>query len=703
MTSAPLVANRRSRRFPGCPPKRLALCAALAAVLGTAGAQAQTAPAQADDGTVYLSPLVTQADETDPYAEPAADSAISADAIDLFGGQNLDDVLRSTAGTFTRDNPQNPGVAVNIRGLEGSGRVNMTIDGIRQNFRFAGHEAQGFTYVDPALLAGIDVSRGAVSGVGGAGALAGSVNFRTLGADDILGGGRDAGGFAALNWGDNGSGFAPVAAGAARWGAISLAAAVSRRSPDDYDNGDGVEVPGTAQDLTSGLIKFEYRPSETHRLSLGGLYYDNDFLANSYNQNIDSRQYTAGYAYTPGTDWVNLRVNAYRSDVTMTYDDAPGIPTGGTAMGRVIEDVGTGFDVSNTSRLGSNLTTTYGVEYFDDDVDVVNSAAVPDRGVNPSGESSIGGVFADTRLSVGITDVIVGLRYDRFTLKGHGSVTAGNPLGMPEGPYTVDRSDGRFNPKLTLALNPADWVQPYVSWSKTFRPPTISETMTGGSHPASGGPPQSFFPNPFLKPETSRGWEAGANFLAGPALTADDSLRVKLGYFHNRVEDYITAVMGQGVYFGNNPGTSTVKGVELEGGYDAGFVFANLSYTHTDSDLPAQVNGFGAQSYVPDDVVSATIGTRLLERRLTLGTRYYKVSRSFIGDINAYDGDPWDPGYHLVDLFANYVFGNGTELRANVSNLLDEAYTPVLSTPAGGSEIDTGRGRTVSLTAKFRF
>ena len=66
-------------------------------------------------------------------------------------------------GTSTRENPQNPGVAVNIRGFEGSGRVNMMIDGVRQNFRFTAHEAKGFAYVDPALLAGVDIMRGARS------------------------------------------------------------------------------------------------------------------------------------------------------------------------------------------------------------------------------------------------------------------------------------------------------------------------------------------------------------------------------------------------------------------------------------------------------------------------------------------------------------------------------------------------------------
>jgi len=95
-------------------------------------------------GANYLSPIVVQgATGTDPYVTPGPVSTITPDEIEQFGGKNIDDVLRATPGTFTRDNVQNPGVAVNIRGLEGSGRVNMMIDGVRQNFRFTGHEAQG--------------------------------------------------------------------------------------------------------------------------------------------------------------------------------------------------------------------------------------------------------------------------------------------------------------------------------------------------------------------------------------------------------------------------------------------------------------------------------------------------------------------------------------------------------------------------------
>src|SRR6185295_7461812 len=120
------------------------------------------------------------------YNTPAAVSMATRSDLETFGQLDTGDVLRTMPGTFTRENPQNPGLSVNIRGLEGSGRVNMMIDGVRQNFRFTGHEAQGFTYIDPLLLAGIEVQRGAVSTAGGAGALAGTANFRTLGVEDSI-------------------------------------------------------------------------------------------------------------------------------------------------------------------------------------------------------------------------------------------------------------------------------------------------------------------------------------------------------------------------------------------------------------------------------------------------------------------------------------------------------------------------------------
>ena len=228
--------------------------------------------------------------------------------------------------------PQNPGLAVNIRGFEGSGRVNTMIDGVRQNFRFTGHEAQGFTYIDPSLVAGIDIARGAVSTAGGAGALAGAANFRTLDVEDILKPGQTMGGLTSLTWGTNEVGFSEMGAAAATSGGVGIAGAISRREPNNYENGDGETIPFTFQDLNSGLFKVNFQLNDEQSLRFGGVFYDNDFFANSYFQNVNSKTFTAKYAYKPvDNDLIDFRLNGYRNDVVMKYDTDSTPTLGGTA------------------------------------------------------------------------------------------------------------------------------------------------------------------------------------------------------------------------------------------------------------------------------------------------------------------------------------------------------------------------------------
>ncbi|URK87288.1 TonB-dependent receptor [Rhizobium sp. RCAM05350] len=657
----------------------------------------------------YLQTITATGSKTgrDPYSTPAATSTITADEVEQFGNRNIDDALRATPGTFTRDNPQNPGLAVNIRGLEGSGRVNMMIDGVRQNFRFTGHEAQGFAYIDPAFIAGIDISRGAVSGVGGAGALAGAANLRTYNIEDLLTDGKTYGGFATASFGSNQSGWSESALGAYRVNdSIAFLGGISKKTQATTRTAMARLFPIPESDLISGIFKTEITPNDEHSLKLSGILYNNDFVANSYDQSITAQTYSANYAYTPGNDLIDFRANVYYNDIKMKYDKSPVIPGGGSAAGRVIDDKGFGFDVSNTSNfdLGAvAVTSNYGVEYFSDDYDVVNSRLSPSSGVNGSGKSSTTSVFNSTKLTYGIADLTLGLRYDRFDLKGDGQVSAGNPLGMPAGPYSVDSSEGRVNPSVTFALNPVEWLQPYVKYAETSCGPTVNETFVGGTHPG-GGAPQFFFPNPFLEPEISKGWEVGANIKVDDLLTAGDSFRFRADYFNNDVDNYITANFVGGTHFANVPGTTKVQGIELEGAYDAGFAFANISYTHTESDLPSQVNGFGAQSYLPDDIFTATLGARFLEdHRLTVGGRLYAVSESYIGEINVAPGQsPYQDGYELVDIFTNYKFKNGFELTASVLNVFDKEYTPALST-SPSITVDTGRGRTFLVTAKATF
>lgn len=624
-----------------------------------------------------------------PYRTPAAVSTVGQGEIDTFTGHSLGDVLRTIPGTFTRENMQNPGIAVNIRGFEGSGRVNMMIDGVRQNFRFTGHEAQGFTYVDPALLAGVDVQRGAVSTTGGAGALAGTANFRTLGIDDIIQAGKTWGAVGNLSWGTNGTGWSEMAGLGAYLGPnAAIAGAVSHNDTNNYQNGDGVSQPYTAQNLTSGLFKARIDPTEDTRLAVGGVLYNNTFGANSYNQTVNSQTYTSNFTYTPDNPLIDFGLNGYYNQVDMTYDSPI---TVGSYTGRNVTDEGWGFDTSNTSRfdLGPvGVAAVYGAEWFQDYVSTVKG------GVNPSGDAGTGGVFSQTTFSYGIVDFIAGLRYDYYDLDGNGtSQTQG-------GAYTVDQSEGRFDPKLTLAVNPLDWLQVYGSWSESFRPPTTFETLLGGNHP---GSTTTFFPNPDLDPETQRGWEVGLNALYKQLFTQTDVATFKIDYYRMNVENYITAECARvgkyyGCYFDNVPGTTYVQGVELQGGYDMGVAFGQVSYTYTNTDMPAQMNGLGAQSYLPDNMATVTLGTRWLDSKLTVGGRGNFVSSSYIGDINAgATGDDRVAGYSTWDAFASYQVNANLKVGVDATNLLDKLYTPALSTSG------SGMGRTVVFNMKATF
>jgi hemoglobin/transferrin/lactoferrin receptor protein len=641
------------------------------------------------------------------YKTPASVSTAGRGDIETFGIVDTGDILRAMAGTSTRES-LNAGVAVNIRGLEGSGRVNMMIDGVRQNFRFTTHEAQGFVYIDPSLLAGVDVARGAVSTKGGAGALVGTADLRTLDVEDILLPGKKVGVLNTITWGSNGVGWQEMLATAVTNGRLGIAGAISHREPDNYENGSGVTVPNTHQDLLSGLFKMNFALSSDQTLKLGAVFYDNDFFANSYFQNLRSDTYTLKYTYRPlSNPLIDFAFNAHANDVRMEY------LKGASAVGRVMDDAGRGFDVTNTSRFrlgGVRVASTYGYEYFGDDFTAFNKINPNlSGGVNPSGESSISGVFSQTKFSYGIFDLITGLRYDTYSLQGRFDTDGRGPgTSFTE----VDRSDGRLNPKVTLAAQVLPWLQPYVTYAEAFRAPTVQETFLGGSHPGGG---VGFLPNPFLEPEVQTGWEFGFNVVKDGVLKRGDAFRFKATYFDMDVENYVTACGGPaGTSFCNVQGTSQVKGVEVQSKYDTGWFFGGLAYTWTDTNLPTQINGLGAHSYLPEHTAVLTAGLRMLEQRLTLGTRVSYFSESFVGNENVggFYAAPFMPGYTLVDLFSTYKLNDRMELGVNVINLFDIDYTPALSTPIVGATCfgsnlpncnDSGRGRTILFTAKTQF
>jgi hemoglobin/transferrin/lactoferrin receptor protein len=631
-----------------------------------------------------------------PFETPAAVSRVTPEEIREGGDTNrlLETVPGVSAGGFASQ----PGVSVNIRGLEGVGRVNMMVEGVRQNFRPAGHEGGSFAYIDPNFLGGIDVERGAVTGPSGMGALVGAVNFRLLNVDDILRPGQTIGGRLTGMTGTNGYQWNASLVGAARFdGGISVLAGASGRTNSAYENGRGETVPNTEQSLRSGLFRLNWDPNPEHRLALTGSVYTNRFVSNFYDQTMQSNLVRLAYNFRPAnTPLIDLEASASYNQIRMNNYLTEAGAFSATASGRRIVNNAYEVGLANTSRFAIGdvgVEWLYGVQYATDDTETRKG------GVNGDGRLNMTGVYSRTAFSRGIFDAILGLRYDHFSIDAEGY--AAPAIGVPvTGPFSVDRSEGRVSPRLTLAVRPLPWVQLYATYGWAFRPPTVSETMYSGPHSAGGT--STFYPNPYLQSERSRGWEVGTNVLRRNLFTDGDRLRVKVAYFDNDVEDLINLVAVRGAtiagrptsfnFYQNVPGTSRLSGIELEGGYDIGVAYVNLAYTHT----TIRYADGADRSYLPRSNLTVDGGVRLFERQLTLGARLRVVGRT----QSATTGTGAVPieSYTTGDLYGAWRMNDNLTAFFNVTNISNQTYTLPASETVGG-----GRGRTAMAGLTLRF
>ncbi|MBN9057866.1 MAG: TonB-dependent receptor plug domain-containing protein, partial [Rhizobiales bacterium] len=145
------------------------------------------------DGTTVLDVIDVTAGGTMaasdlPFASPGSIAHISEAQIQRTPPTSVGDIFRNTPGVNAVGNRVGASMDLNIRGLQGQSRVNVMVDGTRQtNGSYRGYRgSRNEVYVDPDLLAGVDINKGPYSGAGGTGAMGGVVNMRTIDARDIV-------------------------------------------------------------------------------------------------------------------------------------------------------------------------------------------------------------------------------------------------------------------------------------------------------------------------------------------------------------------------------------------------------------------------------------------------------------------------------------------------------------------------------------
>lgn len=146
---------------------------------------------QASD-TAVLDTVVVTGDDLSPkdeaYRKAGSSSYISRDDIERFRGTSVGDIFKGTPGVLVGENRNSGGLDINIRGMQGQGRVPVLIDGARQETTvYRGYSGvSSRSYVDPDLIGGIQIDKGVTMTAQSTGAIGGMVSMRTLEAADIV-------------------------------------------------------------------------------------------------------------------------------------------------------------------------------------------------------------------------------------------------------------------------------------------------------------------------------------------------------------------------------------------------------------------------------------------------------------------------------------------------------------------------------------
>ena len=755
-----------------------------------------------------------------PYETPASTAYISQERIERFRGTTPSDIFTGTPGVLSGEARNGNSIDVNIRGMQGMGRVPVTVDGtLSSTTVYQGYQGvSNRTYIDPDLIGGVSIRKG--PGNGAYGGIGGSVSMETLNASDILLDGKNYGVRLKGGFGTNTSevpklntvggmffrGSSPGSvvgpadinrpdfdkptreygsiAGAARGESYELVAAYAARRNGNYHAGSngpaaassgdlgprticrdygagmpfctnyanyyentgvslyraGEQVLNTSSDTDSWLLKAKFNLAADHSLEFihTGFRSDHGDIRASILSSLMSAQATQRWTSTSAVDrysirhrWnpsdsdlIDLRSNLWLTSMELRNPTTASSRTV-TSMGlpnplttRVLVGTDTrqwGGDITNTSRFASawgDVSMNYGVSYVHEDTEPTKLTRTLEEFLPPNGTRYEWQAFVNADWTpLDWLTVDAGLRYQNFGTQDRSELGDTPAVGFPG--QARERSGDGISPSIGATVTPWDGIQLFARYSEGLRLPSLAESSALGAT----------YVSPGVKPERSHNWDIGVNFMRQDVLLPQDDLKLKLAWFHNTVDDYISRRImeidtGTGSYTGLGVGNidrALFEGVELSGQYNVGGLSIELGATYyTDMAFcptmgacqHSTLYGDYATNHVPPEYsASLTVSHKFFDDALTIGGRAtYIGPRAIKADQPTMQGASpyilpinWEP-YTLVDLFASYQFNENVRADVRVDNVGDVHYVD----PLGLANVP-GPGRTLwaSLTAKF--
>ena len=637
-------------------------CAALVLVCGTPIAAQDM---EAADGGMTLDPIVVTSSTVGGAATGGGNASIvERDALlGTFQGADLPAVLNTIPGVTTETTPGDPAIAVNIRGLQGNGRVVVTIDGARQNFARSDHGPNGTFVTDPEMLRSIEVVRGPAGTDAATGAIGGTLALRTVEAGDLIAPGETQGGEARLRYGTLTESPTAHLEYARRIGAASdFLVAFTRADVSDYRAGDGTEVNAAETNL-SGLGKFSFATDDGQALTFSYSQLQSSFRTGEFSGTPRDNDLVTGNAVLnyvhDGGGPVTGDLTLFRTVTTVDQqllDDFDFRPIGPSRSYETVTNGLRGSAETDFALGATDHALTFVLDAFGDDVTVDDPTALGGS-LSPSGRRWVGSLLAQDAIDLTETfQAIIGLRADDYRLESDDG----------------DASGAQLSPSLTLRKQVGGVATLHATLAKAFRPPTLSETLVNGMHPE----PADFYirPNPELKPESALTSEIGATLAFADLFRSGDALTARAAIYRNDVKDYI-GLVERGTLFDpymqyDNMEEVRIEGVELEITYDAERLFGGLSgqlIQGTDLTTDAPVSGIAPNRLV------LTGGFRDAAKVLEAGARLTLVGEREDGTLTS---DAWQ----TLDLFLTRQIGARGVFGLALNNITNQTYTQYLNT-----------------------
>ncbi len=521
---------------------------------------------------------------------------------------------------------------------------------------------------------------GAGEATSGPGAIGGSIRFKTKDAQDLLRGDEQFGGRVKASYFSNeGTRYSGSLYGklSDSWGLLGYYSTVDR---DNFEDGDGNEVLGTAADQDLMFLK------------ASGYIADNQYLSISAEQRDEEGEFSArpnwvvleGAPLYPSEAERDTYVANYRFDHSaLVFLEATAYQTSSSFRGGrfdFLSDIDTyGFDIRNTTDI-SNHVFTYGIDYRKDEVE-------SGPGVGPvqnAEEGSVMGIYAQAHSNI-TPELLLsyGVRYDDFDFQQQ--ILIDDYYGTPvtDEPSGLDDNELSFNVGLEYQLTEA-WTLG-LGYAEAARGKQIGDGFTLDEYLYDGEDVPVVASD--VVPETVTNIEASIEYSA-------NNLNARLSAYESTIDDVLfSGYQGNSVF--NNIGDLESSGVEFNLAYRWDSVDVYFGFSSVDVELMPRedlysvpynsidINGYefvglgnsrgdtwvlGADYTVTADI---SVGFNItMVDDINIDTLHQALENGWTDSLYSLN----KADYTLVDIYGEWEVTNDLRLNLAVTNLFDEAY-----------------------------